>query len=159
MADRRARNKRRCALRHHCPAPLRQGQRRSRPNLRQVHVIEAELIDYLQTLGFDVKVGDLGENVVTRNIDLVGLHTGTWLKLGKDAIIEITGLRAPCFKIERFEEGSSSIPDRSPARTSLHAVRRYGGGYRKWHHSRGGQNTNQRARRWPANSTATGQVL
>ena len=31
----------------------------SRLNLRQVHVIEAELIDYLQTLGFDVKVGDL----------------------------------------------------------------------------------------------------
>ena len=81
----------------------------SRPNLRQVHVIEAELIDYLQTLGFDVKVGDLGENVVTRNIDLVGLHTGTWLKLGEDAIIEITGLRAPCFKIERFKRGLRQI--------------------------------------------------
>jgi MOSC domain-containing protein YiiM len=77
----------------------------SRPNLRQVHVIEAELIDHLQTLGFDVSVGELGENVVTRNIDLVELHAGTRLKLGEDAIIEITGLRAPCFKIERFKTG------------------------------------------------------
>jgi MOSC domain-containing protein YiiM len=77
----------------------------SRPNLRQVHVIEAELIDHLQTLGFDVNVGELGENVVTRNIDLVELHAGTRLKLGEDAIIEITRLRAPCFKIERFKTG------------------------------------------------------
>lgn len=81
----------------------------SRPNLRQVHVIEAELIDRLRTLGFDIKVGELGENVVTRNIDLVELHAGARLKLGEDAIIEITGLRAPCFKIERFKTGLRRI--------------------------------------------------
>jgi len=81
------------------------GKDASRPNLRQVHVIEAELIDHLRTLGFDVRVGELGENVVTRNINLVELHAGARLKLGEDAIIEITGLRAPCFKIERFKTG------------------------------------------------------
>jgi MOSC domain-containing protein YiiM len=63
------------------------------------------LIDHLQTLGFDVEVGELGENVATRNIDLVELHAGTRLRLGEDAIIEITGLRAPYFKIERFKRG------------------------------------------------------
>jgi MOSC domain-containing protein YiiM len=76
-----------------------------RPNLRQVHLMEVELIEHLKTLGFEIMAGELGENVTTRNLDLVELGAGTRLKLGEKAIIQITGLRSPCVKIERFRKG------------------------------------------------------
>src|ERR1700754_4379596 len=61
------------------------------PNLRQVHLVHSELFDELRTMGFDVKPGEIGENVTTRGIDLLGLPTGTQLRLGRDAIVEVTG--------------------------------------------------------------------
>ena len=65
-----------------------------RPNLRQVHLIEEDLIEHLQTLGFEIKGGELGENVTTRNLNLIELGACAGLKLGDDAVVEITGLRA-----------------------------------------------------------------
>lgn len=76
-----------------------------RPNLRQVHLIQAELFDELSGKGHKVRPGDLGENVSTRNIDLLGLPTGTRLRLGPEAVIELTGLRNPCHQIETFQPG------------------------------------------------------
>src|SRR6476659_6004500 len=55
------------------------------PNLRQVHLIHSELFDELREAGYAVAPGDLGENVTTRGIDLLGLPTGTRLRLGADA--------------------------------------------------------------------------
>jgi len=77
----------------------------SQPNLRQVHVIHAELHDELRGAGFDVAAGDMGENVTTRGIDLLGLPTGARLRLGPNAVIEVTGLRNPCVQIDRFRKG------------------------------------------------------
>ncbi|WP_315836683.1 2Fe-2S iron-sulfur cluster-binding protein [Bradyrhizobium prioriisuperbiae] len=76
-----------------------------RPNLRQVHLIQTELFDELSGKGHRVRPGDLGENVSTRNIDLLGLPTGTRLRLGPEAVIELTGLRNPCHQIETFQPG------------------------------------------------------
>jgi len=76
-----------------------------RPNLRQVHLIEEELILELNALGFCVAAGDLGENITTRHIRLAGLDSGAVLELGSDARIQITGLRSPCVKIERYKPG------------------------------------------------------
>ena len=70
------------------------------PNLRQVHLIHAELFDELAQAGFTVAPGELGENVTTRGIDLLGLGRGTRLRLGREALVEITGLRNPCFQID-----------------------------------------------------------
>jgi MOSC domain-containing protein YiiM len=75
------------------------------PNLRQVHLIHAELFDELAAKGHSVCPGDLGENIVTRGVDLLSLPTGTCLKLGPLAVIEITGLRNPCKQIENFQGG------------------------------------------------------
>ncbi|HEY8337641.1 MAG TPA: MOSC domain-containing protein [Tardiphaga sp.] len=75
------------------------------PNLRQVHLMHSELFDELRTGGFDVTPGDLGENVTTAGIDLLGLSTGTKLQLGDEAVIEITGLRHPCGQIDAFRKG------------------------------------------------------
>ena len=75
------------------------------PNLRQVHLIHRELFDELAAAGFVVGPGDLGENVTTSGIDLLGLPTGTRLHLGSHAIVEVTGLRNPCTQIDGFQEG------------------------------------------------------
>jgi MOSC domain-containing protein YiiM len=74
-------------------------------NLRQVHLLHAELLDELNAAGFDVAPGQMGENVLTRGLDLLGLPVGARLRLGADALVEITGLRNPCAQIERFQPG------------------------------------------------------
>ena len=75
------------------------------PNLRQVHLIHEELFKELHDGGFNVQPGSLGENVTTRGIDLLALPTRSRLRLGAEAVIEITGLRNPCRQIEAFQTG------------------------------------------------------
>jgi MOSC domain-containing protein YiiM len=77
----------------------------TQPNLRQVHLMHAELLERVTDLGFDVQPGALGENVTTRGVDLLGLPTGTVLHLGDEAMVEITGLRNPCVQIDGFRRG------------------------------------------------------
>lgn len=77
----------------------------SQPNLRQVHLIQAELFDVLREQGHQVSPGELGENISTRDIDLLQLPTGTRLHLGADAVLELTGLRNPCIQVELFQPG------------------------------------------------------
>jgi len=75
------------------------------PNLRQVHLIHAELFDELRAAGFKVSPGQMGENVTTRQVDLLGLPTGTRLHLGQEAIVEVTGLRNPCRQLDQLQPG------------------------------------------------------
>ena len=76
----------------------------SLPNLRQVHLIPAELLEDLAEKGFVVGPGDMGENVTTRGIDLMALPLATRLRIG-DAVLELTGLRNPCIQLDRFMPG------------------------------------------------------
>jgi MOSC domain-containing protein YiiM len=75
------------------------------PNLRQVHLIHSELFDELAGKGFAVAPGELGENVTTYGIDLLSLSRGTRLRLGDQAVIEITGLRNPCHQLNGIAPG------------------------------------------------------
>jgi MOSC domain-containing protein YiiM len=75
------------------------------PNLRQVHLIHAELFDELGGRGFAVSPGLMGENVTTSGIDLLALPTGTRLRLGGEAVIEVTGLRNPCRQLDGLQPG------------------------------------------------------
>lgn len=77
----------------------------TQPNLRQVHLIHEELFDEVRDAGFEVRPGDLGENITTSGIDLLGLPTGTVLRLGDEAVVEVTGLRNPCLQIDHFQQG------------------------------------------------------
>ncbi|MGI8551516.1 MAG: MOSC domain-containing protein [Dehalococcoidia bacterium] len=77
----------------------------SQPNLRQVHLIHAELHDELLAAGFAVAPGQLGENVTTSGIDLLGLPAGARLHLGETAVVEVTGLRNPCLQLDRIQPG------------------------------------------------------
>jgi MOSC domain-containing protein YiiM len=81
----------------------------TQPNLRQVHLLHEELLAEASAAGHPVLPGQLGENITTRGIDLLGLSTGTRLQLGDSAIVEITGLRNPCHQIEDFRAGLLGI--------------------------------------------------
>ncbi|MBB4005868.1 MOSC domain-containing protein [Allorhizobium taibaishanense] len=77
----------------------------SQPNLRQVHLIHSELLEELAGKGFAVRAGDLGENILTLGVDLLGLPEGARLHIGATAVIEVTGLRNPCKQINDFQPG------------------------------------------------------
>ena len=77
----------------------------TRPNLRQVHLIDIELLNRLNAEGFSVQPGQLGENITTQGIDLLALPTGTKLHIGTHAVVELTALRNPCHQIDDFQKG------------------------------------------------------
>ena len=75
------------------------------PNPRQVHLLHEELLDQLRAQGFDVGPGQVGENVLTRGVDLLSLPRAAHVRLGSDAVVEVTGLRNPCVQLDRFQDG------------------------------------------------------
>jgi MOSC domain-containing protein YiiM len=86
----------------------------SQANLRQVHLLQAELFDELAQKGFALSAGQLGENITTRGVDLLGLAADSELHIGATAVVRITGLRNPCSQIERFQTGlMSAVLERS----------------------------------------------
>lgn len=77
----------------------------TQPNLRQVHLIHQELFDTVAAEGFQVSPGNLGENITTGGIDLLGLPVGAVLKVGSESLLAVTGLRNPCGQIDNFQDG------------------------------------------------------
>jgi len=76
----------------------------NQPNLRQVHLIHAELFEEARAMGYELGPGDLGENILTAGVDLLGLPTGTRLDLG-GPVVRLTGLRNPCAQINELAPG------------------------------------------------------
>lgn len=99
----------------------------SQPNLRQVHLMHAELFEELGLAGFEVKPGEMGENVTTRGIDLLGLPQGAVLRLGAEAVVEVTGLRNPCAQIDKFQRGLLKQVARPVRKAGIMAIVRHGG--------------------------------
>jgi MOSC domain-containing protein YiiM len=75
------------------------------PNLRQVHLIPSELLEFLKTVGHDVAPGELGDNITTAGLNLERLPLGATLRLGSSAAVALTGLRTPCVLIDRYRAG------------------------------------------------------
>jgi MOSC domain-containing protein YiiM len=63
------------------------------------------MLDELAALGFPLQPGEIGENILTARIDLLSLPRGTRLHLGTEAVIEVTGLRTPCSRIDDHRRG------------------------------------------------------
>lgn len=102
----------------HCGATVKHRSRVARDptqaNLRQVHLIHAELFAELTTKGFEVMAGDLGENITTTGIELLTLPVDTMLFLGDTALVKLTGLRNPCAQLDQFLPGlMSALLDRA----------------------------------------------
>jgi MOSC domain-containing protein YiiM len=77
----------------------------SQPNLRQVHLMHTELFNELGTQGFNIRPGQLGENITTQGLDVLGLPTGTLLHFEQGAVVRVTGLRNPCGQLDNFAPG------------------------------------------------------
>ena len=106
------------------------------PNLRQVHLLQAELFDELVARDHPVFPGELGENITTRGIDLLALPAGARLRIGDSAELEVTGLRDPCSQMDRFQPGlMAAVLDRDATgaivrKAGVMAVVRRGGAVR-----------------------------
>ncbi|HET7795149.1 MAG TPA: MOSC domain-containing protein [Rhizobacter sp.] len=103
----------------HCGVTVKHRSRVARdpmqPNLRQVHLVHAELFEELAAQGFAISPGQIGENVTTRGIALLDLPVGTRLQLGESAVIELTGLRNPCEQLNSFQPGlTAAVLGRTP---------------------------------------------
>jgi MOSC domain-containing protein YiiM len=104
----------------HCGAAVKHRSRVARdptqPNLRQVHLMHAELFAELAAKGFAIAPGAMGENVTTQGIDLLGLPTGALLRIGETALLAVTGLRNPCAQLDRYAPGlTQAVLDRDAA--------------------------------------------
>lgn len=87
----------------------------AQPNLRQVHLMHSELFDELAPRGFAIVPSQLGENITTAGIDLLALPTGTRLRFGASAVVEVTGLRNPCWQLDKFRKGlTAAVLERAP---------------------------------------------
>ena len=87
----------------------------TQPNLRQVHLLHSELFGELASSGFNVLPGQMGENITTEGLALLALAEGTVLRIGRQAVVRITGLRNPCAQIEAFMPGLlSAVLTRTP---------------------------------------------
>lgn len=93
----------------HCGATVKHRSRWRRdptqPNIRQVHLLHAELLEALAAQGFLATPGLMGENITTRGVDLLALPRGAIVRLGVDAVVQITGLRNPCYQLDQLQEG------------------------------------------------------
>lgn len=87
----------------------------TQPNLRQVHLIGAELHAELAAGGFPVGPGRMGENITTVGVDLLGLSLGSLVELGEQAIVAVTGLRNPCGQLDAIQPGlRAAVTGRTP---------------------------------------------
>lgn len=85
----------------------------TQPNLRQVHLLGEEMLAELRASGFFVEPGSIGENILTRGLDLAALPRGSLLRIGPDALVEVMGLRNPCAQLDAFQAGlTAAVLDR-----------------------------------------------
>ncbi|WP_305044793.1 MOSC domain-containing protein [Geoalkalibacter sp.] len=63
---------------------------------RQVSLLGMESIAKMRAAGLDVGPGDFAENLTTRGLDLCRLPLGTVLRVGAEAVLEITQIGKIC---------------------------------------------------------------
>ncbi len=63
---------------------------------RQISLLAQESIDKIKAKGLDVVPGDFAENITTSGFRVEALPVGTRLRLGADALVEITQIGKVC---------------------------------------------------------------
>ena len=63
---------------------------------RQVSLLAQESIDTMAGSGLRLSPGDFAENITSQGIDLWSLPVGTRLRLGSDALVEVTQIGKEC---------------------------------------------------------------
>lgn len=65
---------------------------------RQVSLLAIESIEKMRQKGLELLPGDFAENITTQGIDLTSLKCGMLIRVGKEALLEITQLGKMCHK-------------------------------------------------------------
>lgn len=63
---------------------------------RQVSLLARESADKMRHLGLDIKDGDFAENITTEGLDVMHLPVGARLRIGPEAVLEITQIGKEC---------------------------------------------------------------
>lgn len=63
---------------------------------RQVSLLAMESIKKMQEKGLEVRPGDFAENITTEGLDLLSLPIGTLLRVGSEALLEVTQIGKEC---------------------------------------------------------------
>ena len=79
-----------------------EGDRKASRN-RQLNVMSFETLSHLSGDGFQTLPGNMGEQIVIRQLDVNALPLGAQLQLGAEAIIELFEARTGCAKFERVQ--------------------------------------------------------
>ena len=70
----------------------------TRPNLRQVLLIDRIILSDLAKQDIHLKPGMIGENIILDGIAVMSLPIGTQIEVG-EALLEITEVRNPCYQL------------------------------------------------------------
>ena len=81
----------------------------TQPNLCQVHLFALEKLEKMAEAGYALGPGEMGENVLTCGVNLLQLPRNTRVRLGAEAVVEITGLRTPCSQIDGYRAGLQKL--------------------------------------------------
>lgn len=73
-----------------------EGDAHAGPGHRQVSLLALESIRKMQAAGLKVGPGDFAENLTTEGMDLPGLPLGTRLRIGREALGEVTQIGKEC---------------------------------------------------------------
>ncbi len=89
----------------------------TRPNLRQVLLIDTSILANLASQDIHLKPGMMGENIILDGISVMSLAIGTRVEVG-EAVLEITEIRNPCYQLNEMHprllkaaETSGTKPD------------------------------------------------
>jgi hypothetical protein len=93
------------------------------PNLRQVHLIPAELFDDLASFGYQISPGDLGENITTRGLQIGAIATRDPLAARAVCRCRINGPANTMCSPDPFPSGPEEAADRRGAALQM---RRHG---------------------------------
>jgi hypothetical protein len=96
----------------------------TQPNLRQVHLMHEELFAEVGEKGYDVAAGNLGENITTSGLDLLGLPVGTILRFG-EGVGESADLAAdsPASPLDEVFATAGATTLNEPTARAVEAVR------------------------------------
>ncbi|MGQ9889002.1 MAG: MOSC domain-containing protein [Aggregatilineales bacterium] len=70
---------------------------------RQLNIMSADTLAALAAEGFVVEPGRMGEQIVVRGLDVDRLVADDCLRLGAAAVVEVTGLRTGCDRLEAYQ--------------------------------------------------------
>ncbi len=75
----------------------------TQPNVRQVLLIDTQILAQLKQEGIDISSGMLGDNMTVEGLNVMSIPLGTHLEVG-EALLEVTEVRIPCSQLNGMDK-------------------------------------------------------